>query len=604
MNAPIAIFVLGPSGMATALKIKATLPGAQIHGLEDRVKDADISFDKSIPHLVELFTGGIPIVGVCAAGILIRAIGQHLANKQGEPPVIAVAEDASAVVPLLGGHHGANELAHKIAEALDAVAAITTGGDVRFGVALDAPPPGWVLANPDDAKDVMAALLSGVSAHIIGDAPWLEAANLPRAEDGEIELMVTHNREPGSAKKLVYHPKTLVIGVGCERGCATEELIELVTNTLDTHNLASQAIALVASLDLKADETAVQLLGDHFGVPTRFFSVDELNEQSARLKNPSEVVLREVGCPGVSEGAALASVGASGTLIIEKTKSRRATCAIALATDPLLITNIGRARGHLAVVGIGPGGPAWRSAEAVKLLRGATDWVGYGLYLDLVSDLAKETTEHRFDLGEEEARVRYALELAGQGRDVALVCSGDAGIYAMASLVFEVLDTGSSGAHVSDSASRVEITVAPGISALQAAAARAGAPLGHDFCAISLSDLLTPWDLIERRLHAAAQGDFVVAFYNPKSRRRKDQLAKAIAILQEHRPKSTPVIIAASLGRAEEHISMTTLDAFDPEQVDMLSIVIVGASATRQISKITPTRIYTPRGYEAKEHTP
>jgi cobalt-precorrin 5A hydrolase/precorrin-3B C17-methyltransferase len=256
------------------------------------------------------------------------------------------------------------------------------------------------------------------------------------------------------------------------------------------------------------------------------------------------------------------------------------------------------------VVGIGPGGEPWRSAEAVSLLRTATDWVGYGLYLDLVSDLRDKTQEHRFELGEEEARARHALELAGEGRDVALICSGDAGIYAMASLVFELLDTGSSGAPITDAASRVDITVVPGISALQAAAARAGAPLGHDFCAISLSDLLTPWEAIEKRLHGAADGDFVVALYNPKSRRRTDQLGKAISILSAQRPDTTPVIIAASLGRPEERISTTSLGEFDPEQVDMLSIVIVGSSSTRRITKTKPVRIYTPRGYEAKEPAP
>ena len=256
------------------------------------------------------------------------------------------------------------------------------------------------------------------------------------------------------------------------------------------------------------------------------------------------------------------------------------------------------------MVGVGPGAKSWRSAEAEQLLREATDWVGYGLYLDLVSDLSQGVREHRFELGQEEVRARHALELAAEGRDVALVCSGDAGIYAMASLVFEVMDTGSSGAPVSDAAKRVEVVVAPGISALQAAAARAGAPLGHDFCAISLSDLLTPWEIIEKRLKAAAEGDFVVAFYNPKSRRRTSQLEHAISILKEHRPGSTPVIIAASLGRDDENIKTVTLDEFNTDEVDMLTVVIVGSSTTRRITRTDPARVYTPRGYEAKEPAP
>ncbi len=604
MSGPVAILVLGHSGLEAANAIKAVLEGAEIHGLKSRVANADITFVNTAEHLAGLFRGRTPIIGVCASGILIRAIGPHLAGKRDEPPVIAVAEDGSAVIPLLGGHRGANELARDIAKALGIKPAITTACDLRFGVALDTPPAGWILANPDHAKPVMAALLSGGHARIIGDAPWLEQASLPLSNSGEIELVVTPNAEQGSPSRLVYHPESLALGVGCERNCEAGELIELVGQTLEAHNLAPGAIALVASLDLKADEVAVQALANHLGVPARFFTADALNRESPRLANPSDIVLREVGCPGVAEGAALACVGTQGELIVEKTKSARATCAIALAASPLDPASLGRARGHLSVVGIGPGGEPWRSAEAVSLLRSATDWVGYGLYLELVSDLAHETREHRFELGEEEARARHALELAGEGRDVALVCSGDAGIYAMASLVFELLDTGSSGAPVSNAASRVEVTVAPGISALQAAAARAGAPLGHDFCAISLSDLLTPWEAIEKRLHAAAQGDFVVALYNPRSRRRKNQLAEAIAILRDKRPDATPVIIASSLGRPDERITASTIAQFDPEQVDMLSIVIVGSSSTRRIAQTKPARIYTPRGYEMKERGP
>jgi cobalt-precorrin 5A hydrolase/precorrin-3B C17-methyltransferase len=604
MNTPVAIIVLGPSGLETARAIKSALEDAEIHGLKSRVPEADVTFGKTTAHFADLFRTRTAIIGICASGILIRALGPHLNDKQEEPPVIAVAEDGSAVIPLLGGHHGANELASKIATALEITPAITTGGDIRFGVALDAPPEGWALSNPENAKDVMARLLSGAHARITGNAPWLEQASLPLSEDGEIELVVIPYAEQGSVGKLVYRPKSIALGVGCERNCEADELIELVNRTLKANNLAPEAIALIASLDLKADEGAVHTLGKHLGVPVRFFTADELNQQTPRLRNPSDIVLQEVGCPGVSEGAALACMGEDGDLIVEKTKSKRATCAIALAPTPIDAATLGHARGQLFVVGIGPGGEAWRSAEAVSLLRTATDWVGYGLYLDLVSDLNDDTHEHRFALGEEEVRARHALELAGEGRDVALICSGDAGIYAMASLVFELLDTGSSGAPVSDAAHRVEITVAPGISALQAAAAKAGAPLGHDFCAISLSDLLTHWEAIEKRLHAAADGDFVVALYNPKSRRRTDQLGRAITILSQQRPDDTPVIIAASLGRPEEKITMTTLGEFDPEQVDMLSIVIVGSSTTRCMTKTCPERIYTPRGYEAKEPAP
>jgi cobalt-precorrin 5A hydrolase/precorrin-3B C17-methyltransferase len=223
--------------------------------------------------------------------------------------------------------------------------------------------------------------------------------------------------------------------------------------------------------------------------------------------------------------------------------------------------------------------------------------VGYGLYIDLIGPLAAGKPRHDFPLGGEEARCRYALERAGAGRDVALVCSGDAGIYAMGALVFELLDRDPSAGGVSDAARRVEVVTAPGISALQAAAARAGAPLGHDFCAISLSDLLTPREDILRRLHAAAEGDFVIAFYNPVSKRRRTLLAEARDILLGHRPADTPVLLASSLGRAEERLVYRRLDQLDVDEVDMLTVVLVGSSRSRLARLGEGPRMYTPRGY-------
>lgn len=593
------IIVLGPSALAVAQRLKQTLGGSEIHGLAQRVGEADVVFDDAPAHIRTCFAAGHPVVGICASGILVRAVAPALADKHSEPPVIAVAEDGSCVVPLLGGHNGGNDLARAIARCLAVEPAITTAGDVTAGVALDAPPVGWTLANPRDAKVVMADILSGEAVRISDDLTWLKRDRLVVSPDGPIRLSATiERREPGQ-RELVYHPRRVVVGVGTDRGCPPDELIDLVESSLRSRHVAPQAVACVVSLDRKADEAAVHALAAHLGVPARFLSVDAIHAVADRIPNPSEIVLREVGVPGVAEGAALAASGAA-RLLAEKMKTQRATCAIAVADEVIRVDAIGRARGCLAIVGIGPGTPAWRSREATGLLRHATDWVGYGLYLDLVADLRRGQSEHRFDLGAEEDRVRHALALAGTGRDVALVCSGDAGIYAMATLVFELMSLGEEGG-LSDGASRCEIVVAPGISAVQAAAARAGAPIGHDFCCISLSDLLTPWPAIERRVRAAAEGDFVVAFYNPRSRRRRDQIEKAMAILGAARPADTPVIIAANLGRTGESLSIVALSDFNPEAVDMLSIVIVGASSTRTFQAGDGRQIvFTPRGYAAK----
>ena len=593
---PAAVIILSAGGLDVARRIADAMPGATLHGFARRVSDVDEAFDDTAPHLQRLFRDQIPIVGVCAAGVLIRCLAPVLGHKHHEPPVLAVAEDGAVVVPLLGGHHGANALARDIARTLGATAAITTAGDIAFGIALDDPPSGWRFANSGSAKPFVAAALAGEKIRLNGEAPWVSQSALPFDENGTLTITITDLMIPGSDAELVYHPATLALGVGCERGVDTDELITLALATLDQAGLSRDAVAVVVSIDVKADEAAVHDLAAALGVPARFFPAERLEQEAPRLANPSALVFREVGCHGVAEGAALAAVGAAGSLVVDKRKSARATCAVARATAPLDTSTMGKARGHLAIVGIGPGADEWRTPEANALIGQAEDLVGYDLYLDLLGSAAHGARRHAYPLGEEEIRVRAALDLAAQGRRVALISSGDAGIYAMAALAFELLDT--DGA---DAWRRIAVTVAPGISALQAAAARIGAPLGHDFCTISLSDLLTPWPVIERRIEAAAAADFVIAFYNPVSRRRTTQLATARDILRRHRDPETPVVIARNLGRPGETVATVTLEALDATTIDMLTLVLVGASTTKTIPRAGDRPwVYTPRGYAAK----
>jgi len=595
MTAP-AILVLGESGLATAQRIAEALPGAVIHGRSSRVSGTTVTFDDTAEHIRALFADGTPVIGVCAAGVLIRCLASVLAAKREEPPVLAVAEDGGAVVPLLGGHRDGNRLAMRIGEALGTTAAITTASDVRFGIALDDPPLGWRLANPEDAKPFVAALLSGATVRVEGDAPWLSEAALPFTDNAALALRATDRDETGGAQKLVYHPATLALGVGCERGATPDEVVTLAQKTLVEAGFAAGAVACVTSIDVKADEPAVHAIADALHVPARFFDAARLEREAPRLATPSEAVFREVGCHGVAEGAALAAVGDDGELVVAKRKSTRATCAIARALKPMDADSIGRPQGRLAIVGIGPGDAAWRTPEADHLIAASDHLVGYRLYLDLLGEASADKQWHAYALGEEETRVRKALDLAAEGRCVALVSSGDAGIYAMAALVFELVDTENRADW-----RRLRIDVTPGISALQAAASRAGAPLGHDFCAISLSDLLTPWEVIQQRIDAAARGDFVIAFYNPVSQRRTTQLAWAREQLLRYRPIETPVILARNLGRDGETIETVTLRDLDPARVDMLTLVIVGASETRAVAFGNGEhRVYTPRGYESK----
>ena len=599
------IFVaITTEGAALAKRLAAHIPGSQVHGLDSRISDSDLPFQSVGDHLRQLYTDGETIVGVFSTGIMIRMLADCLTDKQEAPAVLCIAEDGSTIVPLLGGHHGANDLARSLASHLNIAPAITTGGDAHYGIALDNPPKGWKCSNPAIAKSVMAALLADTLVQLNNDLDpsidirWLTDSGATFSKAGNPTIHLTET-SPDTDSEFTLHPATLVMGIGCERGATSDEIFELATKTLAQANLSANAIAGIATIDLKEDENGILDLATAFDAPLRLFTAEQLELETPRLANPSDIVFNAVGCHGVAEGAALAGVGQNGTLIATKQKSARATCAIAKAPSVLDVDAIGRAVGSLSIVGIGPGDASWRAPEATNVIAASSDLVGYRLYLDLLGDLTRSSTLHPYDLGQERDRCAEALALASQGKQVALISSGDAGIYAMASLVYELIDRGKRSEW-----RRLNIRVIPGISALQAAAARSGAPLGHDFCAISLSDLLTPWETIEQRLQAAAQGDFVVALYNPVSRKRTEQLMVARKILMEARAPDTPVIIARNLGRDDEAVTFTTLTDLHSDQIDMLTLVMIGSSQTRLIGDKTQRRwVYTPRGYEKKEQT-
>jgi cobalt-precorrin 5A hydrolase / precorrin-3B C17-methyltransferase len=556
------IFILGPSALELAQKIQSRV-GGKIHGPAS-APGVDVIYDKARSAIALAFQNNQPVIGICASAILIRSVAPYLRDKHSEAPVVAVAEDGSSVVPLLGGHHGANKMAIEIAVCVKGHAAITTASDVIFGHAYDEAASGLVLANSEDVKPATAARLRGEDVK----------------RTNSIHDIKGHDRH------IIYHPKVLTVGIGCERGTSLEEVQELIDTTFVKHNLSKMAIATFASIDLKEDEAALSGLE-----PIAFFTATELNAQCARVATPSDYVAETVGTPSVAEAAALAAAGNEATLIIPKSKSKRATIAIAEAPEPILDL-AGRQRGLVSVVGIGPGTSMMRSPNVTQELAMASDWVGYDLYLDLAADLKQQQLEHRFPLGDEEARCRHAIELAKQGKRVALICSGDAAIYAMAALVYELIDR---------EPCRIAVEVHPGISAFQAASAKAGAMIGHDFCCISLSDLLTPWEAIEKRIKAAAEGDFVISFYNPRSLKRRDQLERAFAILKNHRPPNTPVVIASNLGRPEEKHKIVNFSEFNPDDVDMLTLVMVGSSQSKSFKRGDgQTYAYTPRGYAKK----
>ncbi len=247
--------------------------------------------------------------------------------------------------------------------------------------------------------------------------------------------------------------------------------------------------------------------------------------------------------------------------------------------------------GRLFVIGLGPGNPRQLTQEAHAAIEAASDFFGYAPYLDRLA-LRSHQERHASDNREELARAGAALDMAAAGETVAVVSGGDPGVFAMAAAVLEAVEAG-------DPAWRaLDITVVPGISAMQAAAARLGAPLGHDFCAISLSDNLKPWAIVERRLRAAADGDFVIALYNPASKARPERIHQAFALLRGCKSAATPVAFARAVGREDERIVLTTLGEADPATADMSTLVMIGSSETRFIDRRGKSPwLLTPRTY-------
>jgi cobalt-precorrin 5A hydrolase / precorrin-3B C17-methyltransferase len=288
------------------------------------------------------------------------------------------------------------------------------------------------------------------------------------------------------------------------------------------------------------------------------------------------VVAAAVGTPSVAEAAALVAAGPDAELVVPKQRSATATVAVARRRRP---------PGHLALVGLGPGGPAHRTPAATAAVVAAEVVIGYGPYVEQCADLLGPAHEVvPSPIGNEVERATRALAEAAAGRRVAMVCSGDAGVYAMASIVLEL---------AGEEAPGLDVEVVPGVTAALAAAAALGAPLGHDHVSISLSDLLTPWPVIERRLQAAAAADLVVSLYNPRSRARDWQLPEACRLLLEHRPPGTPVGVVTDAGRPGAQVHLTTLAELDADEVTMTTCVVVGSSATT----VVDGRMVTPRGY-------
>ncbi|MEU9465519.1 precorrin-3B C(17)-methyltransferase [Streptomyces avermitilis] len=513
------------------------------------------------------------LVCFLATGAVVRVVAPLLGDKTSDPGVVCVDEAGRFAVSLVGGHGGgANELAREVGELLGAEPVVTTATDAVGLPGLD------TLGFPveGDVAGVSRALLDGEAVVLDAEVSW-PLPPLPVAAEGRYAIRLTDRLvEPGE-REVVLRPPSLVVGVGASRNAPVEEVLGLVRGALRDAGLSAKSVAELATVDAKADEPGIVEAAARLGVPLVTYSAGEL--ATVEVPNPSDAPLAAVGTPSVAEAAAL--VG-GGELLVPKRKSaaRPAMATCAVVRRP--------ARGRLAVVGLGPGARDLLTPRAKDELRRASVLVGLDQYVDQIRDLLRPGTRVlESGLGAEEERARTAVAEARRGHAVALIGSGDAGVYAMASPAL---------AEASDD---IDVVGVPGVTAALAAGAILGAPLGHDHVSISLSDLHTPWEVIERRVRAAAEADIVVTFYNPRSRGRDWQLPKALAILAGHREPTTPVGVVRNASRADESSRLTTLTGLDPATVDMMTVVTVGNTATREIAG----RMVTPRGYRWQEES-
>lgn len=509
-----------------------------------------------------------------ATGAAVRLAAPLLADKRRDPGVVCVDDASRYAIALSGGHEGgANSLAERVASALGAQTVITTASDVLGLPSLDSlgADLGFRLDPGSDLAAVGAALVSGDPVALVGDQRWPLPPlppNVVRMDEPKAPcIAVTDRLEEVPRPAVIYRPPSLVLGIGCSRGASADEVLGLVDRSLSEAGLAPASVAAASSVDLKQDEKglidAARLRGWHL----EFHPAEDLAE--IEVPNPSEAVRRAVGTASVAEAAVIA-LGCA--LVVPKRSSANVTVAVGRRPP----------RGILHLIGLGPGSADLIPPMARGALARSELVIGLERYVHAVRELLRPGTSiDSSPIGSEVARAERAVAEASAGRAVALVSGGDAGVYGMASPALE--RTGRD----------IDVVCVPGVTAALAAAALLGSPLGHDHCAISLSDLLTPWEVIRRRIKSAAEGDFVVAFYNPRSSGRSWQLEEARLMLLDHRKPGTPVGVVTNAYRPQGRVALTTLGDLDTGQVDMLTTVVVGNTQTR----ISGGRMVTPRGY-------
>ena len=562
-------------------------------------KSKDLRQSTPVDFLKDYWQKNNKLIFIGSVGAVVRLISPFVKSKEYDPAVIVMDSKAKNVVSLLGGHSsGGDLLSIELASNLNASAIFTADSFSEKRISLDCFGEGWGWKRGGDLSDWRKLMISQSKEEqnnvfqSKGSKLWqsLKAcSNYSFVEEKDEISSENIDLYIGKESRNIcsWHPPSIIIGIGCVRNTDEKMIQRAIKESFYKNDLSLLSIAGIATIDKKNDEIGLLNLSKRNEWPIYFFTAFELSQ--VKVPNPSNVVIKEMGTASVAEAAAILRGKDGGRLIQEKQiySSRKdefggVTIALVELEKPLAPH-----KGELHLVGSGPGELEMLTSDSRRALTRCVAWLGYTPYLNYLDSIRRHD-QVRIDsqLTFEKDRCKQALDLAKEGVRIALISSGDSGIYGMAGLALELwLDESAQ--------SRPLFQVHPGISSFQMAAAKLGAPFMNDFCSISLSDLLTPWEKIEKRIISAAKGDFVIAIFNPRSMKRDWQLKKAFDLLLEFRKPSTPVAIARQLGRPQENIELYTLESLPFDRVDMLTILVVGNSQ----SFVKNNKFLTPRGY-------
>ncbi len=570
---------------------------------DKKIKDS-IKFVKPSQILREKWGKLELIIFVGSVGASIRLINSLLSSKDKDPGVIVIDKKGSKIIPIIGAHQSnIQNIAFQICNLFDGEIIETNNSIDQNYLNIDSFGNQWGWKRSGDIKDWSKLVIKQSNKKEIF-CSQLSGINLWKTSEVGNTITQLSDKDYEQKKSIfhisifdnhknTWHPPTLWIGLGCERNTSKELIEDSLESFLATNNLSPLSIAGFATVDLKKDEKAILEISKEKNLPIKFFTSEELS--SINTPNPSNVVLNEIGTPSVAEAACMIAAGQGSKLLKEKkifksidsSKSTSGAVTIAVSESKNQYSPL---TGEIHVVGSGPGDISYLTNDARKALSKCSIWIGYKMYLDLIKPLKrKDQVMIESNLTEEQERCEKAIKLAEEGIKVALISSGDAGFYGMAGLLLELIQK--VGKDI-----RPSFEVHPGISSMQLAAAIGGAPLMNDFCSISLSDKLTPWETIEKRIAGALLGDFVIAIFNPQSLERNWQLKRAIELCLGYRPGNTPVLVGRQVGRKNQSKSFFSLDSMPLQDIDMLSIIIIGNSKTTLVDEI----FLTPRGYLKK----